>query len=298
MRLIYYLFFIVYYFTCSNLVTSRLTDIKIKDKGSVKIYIVNKKAYLTSGASNDNKVKKTKIFPLRKSTIRPIRRTTSGPTKKPMRITTKKPLFGKTTTKKRPIITTRKQTQTPKKTTRRQTQAPIKTTRGPTQTPKITSPSHTKVPTVTPKHDPNAILKNHLLEEINNYRARHQVPKLMVSDELEKAAQKHAEKMAEAGREEPDTDMTYGGNVISLIKLPETAVKHWYHTIINYDFAQKEINHLNIEFVNLVWKSTTHIGCGVAKEKSLSIIFISCKFNPKADTLNLDKIEQNVLEPK
>uniref|UniRef100_A0A7I5TXN0 SCP domain-containing protein n=1 Tax=Strongyloides ratti TaxID=34506 RepID=A0A7I5TXN0_STRRB len=334
MLLIYYSFLIFYFFIPLKTVESRLCHTKILLRNGIKVYVVDGVTFFTFGAAfeynrrkcNSPQVRRTTKRSTRRPTRIPERRTTRRLTRRPTRRSTRRPEIRitnrpeikTTTTKLVPVITSTTKTQTPTSTTQTQapttttqtqapttttqTQAPTTTTQtqAPTTTTQTNAPTtttqtqtpttttqtqtpttttQTQTPTTTTQtqaptttQDPIITFKNNYFEEINNYRTRHQVKPLEIDSELEKKAQEYAEKMAKTGRSTPDPDKTYGENIGVSLDSVENVIK--------------------------VWKSTTHMGCGIAQNEESSIYFINCKFNPKADLYNDDEVKKNVFESK
>uniref|UniRef100_A0A7I5WDX8 CAP domain-containing protein n=2 Tax=Strongyloides ratti TaxID=34506 RepID=A0A7I5WDX8_STRRB len=270
MHLIYYLLFIIYFFIPLNSVESRLSHVKVMLRNGAKVYVVNGKTFNNFGAALDYNRKINRSPQVRRTTKRPTRRPTGRPTRRPTRLPTISP--GRRTTR-RPILG--------------------RTTRRPG--PVVTPPRQTSAPTVTTTQNPIAILKRDILNEVNNYRARHHVPRLQISPELEKAAQKDADEMARQKMVILDPTMPSGQNVISTAGFPKNVVEQWYKTIDKFDFANKKVKGDNVFFVNLVWKSTTHMGCGVAATDDKQTYYISCRFDPKGEVFDDQKVQDNVL---
>uniref|UniRef100_A0A0K8R620 Putative antigen 5 protein n=1 Tax=Ixodes ricinus TaxID=34613 RepID=A0A0K8R620_IXORI len=86
--------------------------------------------------------------------------------------------------------------------------------------------------------------------------------------------------------------MTYAQKPYS--KYAAMAVQYWYDENKYYDYATGGYSALTAHFTQLVWKSTTHVGCGYAVS-STSKIFVVCKYYPQGNIPG--QYQSNVLRP-
>uniref|UniRef100_A0A0K8R5F6 Putative antigen 5 protein n=1 Tax=Ixodes ricinus TaxID=34613 RepID=A0A0K8R5F6_IXORI len=72
------------------------------------------------------------------------------------------------------------------------------------------------------------------------------------------------------------------------------AVRYWYDENKDYDYETGGYSPNTAHFTQMVWKSTTQLGCGYAVSSS-STIFVVCKYHPQG---NIDgQYRSNVLRP-
>ncbi|TFG89071.1 MAG: hypothetical protein E4H18_00935 [Hyphomicrobiales bacterium] len=127
-----------------------------------------------------------------------------------------------------------------------------------------------------------------MLTATNAYRARHCAPALSWSPQLAKGAQD----WANACTPEPDNKDRfahspgawkdangYGENLYWGTRTTSTsAVDWWYNEIQKYDFANPVYSNDVAHFTQLVWKSSTQLGCGVALCGGRN--FWVCRYSP------------------
>uniref|UniRef100_A0A0N5BV81 SCP domain-containing protein n=1 Tax=Strongyloides papillosus TaxID=174720 RepID=A0A0N5BV81_STREA len=124
------------------------------------------------------------------------------------------------------------------------------------------------------------LLKERFLREINAYRTAHKAYPLIESLQISEEAQKRAEEIASQKKimsiEIGNYDEIIGFS--DLIYAP-LMVKKWYDEVLFYNFKFPFFTNKVSNFVKMVWKSTTHVGIGIAKCKCK--IFVVLKFSPK-----------------
>ncbi|AFZ79086.1 signal peptide-containing protein [Theileria equi strain WA] len=128
--------------------------------------------------------------------------------------------------------------------------------------------------------------KNHILVAHNDYRHFHLAPKLEWSDELEESAIKEAKRISnENSCKLPSYYRKLTAtNYLSVRRqtLEErVAVEFWYEGKIDYDFVKcsaKSRNPNLLAFTQLIWKNTTHVGCGVTCCDTDMILV--CRYHP------------------
>jgi uncharacterized protein YkwD len=109
------------------------------------------------------------------------------------------------------------------------------------------------------------------LEQHNRYRARHGVPPLVLSTQLNDAAQHYAEQLARTHRLVHSGNEHYGENLFAsqssdqALPRPEVVVDHWYNEIQNYNFNKPGFQAGTGHFTQLVWKSSKALGMGIAQ---------------------------------
>jgi uncharacterized protein YkwD len=109
------------------------------------------------------------------------------------------------------------------------------------------------------------------LEQHNRYRAKHGVPPLVLSTQLNDAAQQYAEQLARTQRLVHSGNKHYGENLFAsrssdqALPRPEVVVDHWYSEIQQYNFNKPGFQAGTGHFTQLVWQSSTALGMGIAQ---------------------------------
>jgi uncharacterized protein YkwD len=110
-----------------------------------------------------------------------------------------------------------------------------------------------------PTADARAIVEQH-----NARRAKHCAPPLAWSNEVATVAQAWADRCVFQ-----HSQGKYGENLAmgtSRIMSPEHVVEMWYDgEVASYDFARPGFGMRTGHFTQVVWKGTTHVGCGSAE---------------------------------
>uniref|UniRef100_A0A0N5BVD3 SCP domain-containing protein n=1 Tax=Strongyloides papillosus TaxID=174720 RepID=A0A0N5BVD3_STREA len=242
--------------------------------------------------------------PPRKTTARrlpttrpPIRKTTARRTSTPRspnkRPQTRKPGHRQPLTKRK----TKKQT-TPKKPslkpltippTRHQTQKTITTT---TTTTTITAT------TTTLKPDEYARLKSQLIIDINNLRLKHKAKELIVNTTLANQAQKVADDIKNILG---NIDNSIGW-LLNFAGLEDESTPSTERTAEseNIVYGKPDGEPVPEEVAQLVWASTTDIGCGISKIDTENIMVSICMFyphrkNPENNVENNDSVSLDLI---
>ncbi|KAG8194186.1 hypothetical protein JTE90_002390 [Oedothorax gibbosus] len=138
----------------------------------------------------------------------------------------------------------------------------------------------------------------------NNFRTMHGCPPLALSEELSSTAQAWADKLAERGFKQYSENPCLGEN-ISLVDLDQSSkkgeqiVKEWYKEINNYNYSKPGWKRGAYRFSQLLWKSTTEIGVGVAKipgQKNKAYVVVN--YRPAGNNNMPGEFERNVLPPQ
>jgi len=130
-------------------------------------------------------------------------------------------------------------------------------------------------------------MKEVILTKSNAYRAKHHAGALTWDTTLQGVAEGWAQHMASTEKFEHSSsaaDAGYGENLYYASgwpekKVPGLAVDKWYNEIKDYDFNNAKFSHNTGHFTQLVWKDTTHVGCGYAKSEG-GKMYICCNYNP------------------
>ncbi|KAM7296938.1 Golgi-associated plant pathogenesis-related protein 1 [Ixodes scapularis] len=95
-------------------------------------------------------------------------------------------------------------------------------------------------------------------------------------------------------------DNQYGENIYtaassspSFILDAQTPVDSWYSEIKDYDYANPGSSSKATHFTQVVWKSTTNLGCARSKAASRNAYFVVCNYDPSGNYAG--QYEQNVL---
>lgn len=120
------------------------------------------------------------------------------------------------------------------------------------------------------------------LDAHNGYRAKHCAPPLAWSPELAKVAQSWANELQRQGCAfEHSNQQTYGENLAGGSRGaldPKATVAMWYDEVKTYDFAGGGFSMETGHFTQVVWTTTTQVGCGWVTCKQMDIIV--CNYNP------------------
>lgn len=74
------------------------------------------------------------------------------------------------------------------------------------------------------------------------------------------------------------------------------AVEMWYNEISDYDFNNPTFKSGTGHFTQVVWKSSTGVGCGIAKGNGATNAFVSCNYTPPGNFMG--QFAENVNPPK
>ncbi|GIM05898.1 hypothetical protein Vretimale_10304 [Volvox reticuliferus] len=148
------------------------------------------------------------------------------------------------------------------------------------------------------------------LAEHNKDRALHGCPALTWNDTLAKASQAWAETLAAAlcGLRHSSAS-NYGENLYAMLSnwplvasdmLCTPAVKGWYSEVKSYVFSatpytDNQANFAKIgHFTQVVWKSTTQVGCGAALGDDNYCLVVVCRYTPPGNINSNDYYLRNV----
>ncbi|CAL8116353.1 unnamed protein product [Orchesella dallaii] len=140
-----------------------------------------------------------------------------------------------------------------------------------------------------------------LLDEHNIYRRRHRVPALSGDyEEVHRAAQRHAEFLASNDRFEQSNGNDYGENLAGVQgRNQEDAVRNairlWYKGESKYDYNNPGYNPESGGFTQMVWKSSTHVGVGVAWNPKRNWWIVVTNYDPAGNYHG--QFRENVLPP-
>uniref|UniRef100_A0A0K0G045 CAP domain-containing protein (inferred by orthology to a zebrafish protein) n=1 Tax=Strongyloides venezuelensis TaxID=75913 RepID=A0A0K0G045_STRVS len=138
-------------------------------------------------------------------------------------------------------------------------------------------------------------LKYRLIKELNIYRKIHEVKPLYKDLGLYNKAQKHALRLAGLKSITRDRYDKKNGLVMGIAYYPAASImmKKWYDEGYRYDYSLNYPRPGSQSFTQLIWKSTTHVGIGVANRGYH--IWIVLKFYPKGNVNG--KYKYNINQP-
>ncbi len=153
------------------------------------------------------------------------------------------------------------------------------------------------------------------LSEHNMYRARHHSPDLTLSDSLNNTAQAWAERLAgnpNGGLQHssPSQRNNAGENLyvsytlepsVDPTTLAKDAVDSWYNEVSSYNYDNPGFYPETGHFTQVVWRSSTQLGCGAARGTSTNqgfnynAYYVVCHYAPAGNILG--QFPENVLRP-
>jgi glioma pathogenesis-related protein 2 len=148
------------------------------------------------------------------------------------------------------------------------------------------------------------------LSQHNTYRTTHRAPALTSSESLNNSAQSWAEHLASTGTFEHSGTPGVGENLyayyttdpsIDSAALANGAVQDWYKEVASYDYANPGFSLETGHFTQVVWKSSTEVGCGVAQGTASSngtqfnAFYVVCQYTPPGNVQG--QFPANVLQP-
>jgi len=123
------------------------------------------------------------------------------------------------------------------------------------------------------------------VDEHNIYRRRHRSPDIRGDDEeIHRTAQRYAEYLANndkfehsGGKYGENLAGTGGANQEEAVR---NAVRMWYNEEPKYDYNNPGFSKGTGHFTAVVWKSTTHVGIGVARNTKKNWWVVVANYNP------------------
>lgn len=124
------------------------------------------------------------------------------------------------------------------------------------------------------------------LDAHNEYRKRHGAPPLKLDRKLCKYSEEWAKHLAQKNTLEHRPGSNYGENIYCLYSSDpnfkvsgHTPVDTWYEELIHHPFGREPSNLKSGHFSQVVWKSSEHLGVGVAKNTQGSI-YVVANYSP------------------
>ena len=139
------------------------------------------------------------------------------------------------------------------------------------------------------------------LKQHNIYRAKHGVPPLVLSSQLNGVAQQYAEQLARTNQLVHSDNTQLGENLYAFgssgqtLPRPEAVVDRWYSEIQNYNFDKPGFHTETSHFTQLVWKSSKELGIGIAQAAD-GTWYVVANYNPPGNISG--QFPLNVLKPK
>ncbi len=129
----------------------------------------------------------------------------------------------------------------------------------------------------------------------NQWRSKTGVPDLTWSNELAASSQQWADQMAQNGCRMQHSTTTHGENIYYAgpaqrsdgTSAPQKitaqkVVDAWGNEVQYYDYASNTCHSVCGHYTQVVWKSTTEVGCGMATCNNKAQIWI-CQYNPRGN---------------
>jgi uncharacterized protein YkwD len=139
------------------------------------------------------------------------------------------------------------------------------------------------------------------LKQHNVYRAKHGVPSLVLSAQLNDVAQQYAEQLARTNQLVHSDNTQLGENLYAFgssgqaLPRPEAVVDRWYGEIQNYNFNKPGFHTGTGHFTQLVWKSSKELGIGIAQAAD-GTWYVVANYSPPGNIS--DQFPTHVLKPK
>jgi uncharacterized protein YkwD len=156
-------------------------------------------------------------------------------------------------------------------------------------------------------------LRSASLSKHNGHRSTHRSPALTSSSSLNNSAQNWAQYLATNGvfqHSSASQRNNAGENLyvyyttassVDSTNLGNMAVKSWYDEVSKYDYNNPGFSSATGHFTQVVWKSSTQLGCGAAKGvKTLNgtkynAFYVVCHYSPAGNVQG--QFPANVLKP-
>ncbi|XP_072016718.1 uncharacterized protein [Amphiura filiformis] len=150
-----------------------------------------------------------------------------------------------------------------------------------------------------PKVDKNEVknFQKECLQHHNEYRKKHKVEVMKMSEDLCKSAQSWAEHLAQNDLFEHSDRSDIGENVAMHFSSATTAYSgkecsdHWYAELRNYDFKKPGFSNGTGHFTQMVWKASKEFGIGKAITRENKVILVG-QYKPPGNVIG--QYEDNV----
>jgi uncharacterized protein YkwD len=132
-----------------------------------------------------------------------------------------------------------------------------------------------------------------VLSEHNHLRNLHGAPALTWNNQLAQFASQYASRCIFQHSHDK-----YGENLAAGYPTLTAAIRTWYDEAKSYFYRFPGFSMKTGHFTQLVWKSTTQLGCGYAAcngKNSTPGIFLVCEYNQPGNVLSQQQFVENVL---
>ncbi|GIX80528.1 golgi-associated plant pathogenesis-related protein 1 [Caerostris darwini] len=140
------------------------------------------------------------------------------------------------------------------------------------------------------------------LKKHNEYRTKHGVPKLELSDEICAYAREWANHLAAVDSFKHRTERKYGENIFmkwssdpNHVVSGDAAVESWYSEIKDHTFGQEPRSLKSGHFTQVIWKDSKRMGVAWAKSKTGKILVVA-NYEPAGNFVG--RFSENVPPPK
>ncbi|KAB5565417.1 hypothetical protein PHYPO_G00241230 [Pangasianodon hypophthalmus] len=144
----------------------------------------------------------------------------------------------------------------------------------------------------------DANFKAKFLAKHNEYRKKHGAPALTISKDLCSSAQAWADhllsiKTLQHSNSNNGENLYYFQSTAPKKLTGEEPVESWYSEIKDYDFNKPGFKFNTGHFTQVVWKSTTEVGVGLATDGRT--VFVVGQYKPAGNISNPGYFKDNVL---
>ncbi|KAK5639994.1 hypothetical protein RI129_010805 [Pyrocoelia pectoralis] len=131
-----------------------------------------------------------------------------------------------------------------------------------------------------------------VLKVHNEFRRKHGVPELKLNKEICSLATEWAEHCSKSGNIAHRPNNSHGENIFymyssdfSHVPLARDVVKTWYDEVKDYVFGSESIKFNTLHFTQVIWKGTTELGVGMAKN-SKGQTYVVANYSPRGNILS------------
>ncbi|KAI8077226.1 CAP domain-containing protein [Gilbertella persicaria] len=159
-----------------------------------------------------------------------------------------------------------------------------------TRTAKVTRTTTATAKATSASSAGSGDIKSQALAAHNKYRSKHHVPNVKWSTKLSN----HAQTVTDScvwGHSMKGT----GQNIAYGYKSMEAVVDAWYNEVKNYNYKNGGFSSSTGHFTQVVWKSTTEIGCAATYCSNLKATYYVCDYSPPGNCAG--QYQANVLAP-
>jgi uncharacterized protein YkwD len=157
-----------------------------------------------------------------------------------------------------------------------------------------------------------ATFRNSALSKHNSYRATHHSPNMTFSDSVNNTAQTWAQYLAtnkvfqhssssQRNNAGENLYVSYTTTSTAASTLADAALKKWYNEVSAYNYANPGYSSQTGHFTQVVWKSSTQLGCGAAQGtktingNNYNAFYVVCHYAPAGNVQG--QFADNVLKP-